>query len=461
MKFSDNLKKMGVEKMLKLIHQDPEGNALKAIDLARKLAPNIDVAQINAIEEVVVDKNNPFHDYIFNMIKDIDTDVFDTFVLNFLLNAGLLNGKKQDDLRIKYNCNIPWTMLIDPTTACNLRCKGCWAAEYGHSLNLTYEELDDIIKQGKELGIYFYIFTGGEPLVRKKDVIKLCEKHNDCEFLIFTNSTLLDEDFAQEMLRLKNLVPAISIEGSEETTDARRGEGTYKATLKAMELLREHKLPFGISCCYTSDNYEAITSEEFVDKMIDYGALFAWYFHYMPVGSGAGPELLPNPEQRRHVYDQIRGFRSYKPLFFMDFQNDGEFVGGCIAGGRYYMHINSNGDIEPCVFIHYSDSNIREKTLLEALQSPLFMAYHDGQPFNDNMLRPCPMLENPTLLRDIVATSGASSTDILEKESVEHLCSKCDHYAKEWKPVADELWDVTVEKKAAKKAEKEAAKNAK
>ena len=95
--------------------------------------------------------------------------------------------------REKYNCNIPWTILLDPTTACNLKCKGCWAAEYGNSLNLSYKQIDDIISQGKELGIYFYIFTGGEPLVRKKDILKICEKHNDCEFLIFTNSTLIDE----------------------------------------------------------------------------------------------------------------------------------------------------------------------------------------------------------------------------------------------------------------------------
>lgn len=78
-------------------------------------------------------------------------------------------------------------------------------------------------------------------------------------------------------------------------------------------------------------------------------------------------------------------------LFTMDFQNDGEFVGGCIAGGRNYFHINANGDAEPCVFIHYSNGNIRENTILEILKQPLFMAYHNNQPFNDNMLRPCPI----------------------------------------------------------------------
>lgn len=124
----------------------------------------------------------------------------------------------------------------------------------------------------------------------------------------------------------------------------------------------------------------------------------------------------------------------------MDFQNDGKYVGGCIAGGRRYLHINANGDKDPCVFIHYSDTNIREKTLLDGLRSPLFMAYHDGQPFNENHLRPCPMLENPEILRGIIRKTGAASTDLEAPEDEEQLCSRCDRYAEEWEKTADTLW---------------------
>lgn len=227
-----------------------------------------------------------------------------------------------------------------------------------------------------------YIYTGGEPLVRKNDLIKLCEKHSDCVFLSFTNATLIDEAFADEMLRVGNFVPAISLEGFEEATDGRRGDGVYKKVTKAMDILRKKKLIYGISCCYTSANYESIASEEFYDSLINLGAYFVWFFHYMPIGNDAASELLPTAEQRIGVYNKIRHYRTTKPLFAMDFQNDAEYVGGCIAGDRRYLHINANGDIDPCVFIHYSDSNIREKTLLEALQSPIMMAYHDNQPFN-------------------------------------------------------------------------------
>ena len=132
---------------------------------------------------------------------------------------------------------------------------------------------------------------------------------------------------------------------------------------------------------------------------------------------------------------KLRNSHTGKPLFCFDFQDDGEYVGGCIAGGRNYFHINSAGDIEPCVFIHYSDANIRTDTLLEALQKPLFMAYRKGQPFNDNHLRPCPMLENPDILRKMVRETGAKSTDLVDRESADDLCAKCDAFSKEWAPV--------------------------
>lgn len=262
-------------------------------------------------------------------------------------------------------------------------------------------------------------------------------------FLAFTNGTLINEEFADEMLRVKNFIPAISIEGYEEETDDRRGKGTYQSVIKAMEILKRKKLSFGASLCYTRKNTESIGSEEYIDFLIEKGCKFAWLFTYMPVGVGAPTDLLATAEQREYMYRQIRKFRESKPIFTMDFWNDGEYVGDCIAGGRNYLHINANGDIEPCAFIHYSDSNIREKTLLEAYQSPLFMQYRESQPFNENLLRPCPLLDNNGKLAEMVHKSGAHSTDLAEPEDVDALCAKCKCAADCWTPVADKLWDAS------------------
>jgi len=138
----------------------------------------------------------------------------------------------------------------------------------------------------------------------------------------------------------------------------------------------------------------------------------------------------------------------------LDFWNDGEYVGGCIAGGRRYLHINAAGDVEPCAFIHYSNVNIHDVTLLEALQSPLFMAYRQGQPFNENLIRPCPLLDNPQALSKMVKVSNAKSTDMEAPEDVDVLTSKTKPAAEKWAPVADELWEKHLKEKEEKEKEK-------
>lgn len=436
-----------IDVLLKNIGKDREKEMVKLIDLMEKYmsGEKLDV-DYDKIREMVCNEDCALNHYLNHLLDELDPNVIKTTILNFGFEAMLYGTKTIRKMRTVHNCNIPWLILMDPTSACNLHCTGCWAAEYGNKLNLSYDELSGVVKQGKELGVYFYMFTGGEPLVRKNDIIKLCEEHHECQFLAFTNGTLVDEAFCGEMKRVGNLMLAISLEGSPEVNDLRRGTGVYAKVMHAMDLLKENGLIFGTSICYTSRNCESVTSKDFVKLMVDKGCRYAMYFHYMPVGNEASVELLPTPEQRIYIKDRIREIRRLENgegLFTMDFQNDGEFVGGCIAGGRNYFHINANGDAEPCVFIHYSGANIRTHSLLEILKQPLFMAYRDNQPFNENHLRPCPMLENPEILQRIVRETGAKSTDLQSPETAEHLCTKCEEYARNWKPCADKLWSET------------------
>lgn len=362
----ENLQSFAVKKVLHYMDEDPDKSLPKLLDWADKFdKDNLFAGQRKVFHNILENPGNNWYRLIKSLWSDIDPEVRKTFFENFIVNTSLIGSGRQDKCKEEHNCNIPWAILMDPTSACNLHCTGCWAAEYGNKLNMSYETLDDIIRQGKEMGTFMYIFSGGEPLVRKDDIIRLCEAHPDCMFLAFTNGTLIDEKFADEMLRVKNFVPAISIEGFEEATDSRRGNGTYQSVMRAMDILREKKLIFGASCCYTSQNIDSLSSEEYIDHLIAKGAKFAWFFHYMPVGNDAVPELLP---------------------------------------------------------------------------SPLFMAYHDGQPFNENMLRSCPMLENPECLRSMVQRSGAHSTDMQSPEDVENLYGKCKPYAENWVETADTLW---------------------
>lgn len=418
--------------------------AVKLVNLAQPLlAHRYPDADWDKVRSFVSDPNSKWMEYAYKAINEIDPHILKMNTLNLVYEGMFAGYNYVMELRKKYDCNMPWILLFDPTSACNLHCKGCWAAEYGKESTLGFETLSRVVKEGKAVGTFMYIFSGGEPLVCKKDIIRLCEENPDCAFFAFTNGTLVDDAFVQEIKRVGNFALAFSIEGYEDATDMRRGDGTYQKVLAAMEKMKAAGLPFGYSACYHSKNVEEVCSKEYIDFLVNKGALFAWYFTYMPVGKDAVPELIANADQRKKAYELIRQARKEQPLFALDFWNDGEYVQGCIAGGRHYLHINANGDVEPCAFVHYSNVNIKDCSLIEALQSPLFMEYYKGQPWNENHLRPCPVLDNPEKIKQAVERSGAHSTEMLAPESVDDLIAKTKPFAEKWAPVADMIWNDT------------------
>ena len=260
---------------LKYLEKNPEANIPKVMDLVDKAAPEgWYEAQRSAFRNAIAEKNNWYQ--LMMKVWELDPGVRNAFFKNFIVNASLSGSALQEEIMEKEDINVPWAILLDPTSACNLHCTGCWAAEYGNRLNLSLEELDSIVTQGKAMGTYMYIFTGGEPLVRKKDVIALCEKHSDCEFLSFTNGTLIDEEFCQEMLRVKNCVPAISLEGFEEANDCRRGWGGSENVRKAREMLKENRQPVGMSICSRSHKETKCCSKEVLYVVFLASAILIW-----------------------------------------------------------------------------------------------------------------------------------------------------------------------------------------
>jgi MoaA/NifB/PqqE/SkfB family radical SAM enzyme len=441
MSIGTSVQKFTINRALSYMEKDPVENFPKLVSWAKQFTKGSEYNKTVDKFETYWREQNSYGQLIRRALTEFNPNVRKKLLENFFINSAIEGTPRIRGTSKKIGTNIPWAILMDPTSACNLHCVGCWAAEYEKQDNLSYEKMDEIITQGKDLGIYVYLFSGGEPLVRKKDIIRLCEKHDDCVFIAFTNATLIDEAFVKDLQRVGNFAPAISIEGFEEQTDMRRGKGTYQKIMRAMDLLKDSGIPFGFSTCYHSKNYETVASEEYIDFLIEKGCFFGWYFTYMPLGKDAALELMVDDKQREYMYYRVRDLRDKKPIWLMDFWNDGEFVGGCIAGGRTYFHINARGDCEPCAFIHYATHNINNCTLMEALESPLFRKYQEGQPFNGNMLRPCPLLDNPEALRKIVHESGAVSTQPLDLEDVDELTGKCECAAANWGKTADKLWE--------------------
>lgn len=437
----NKIQKKSANLLLSYVSKNPLERLPAMLDLAEKVDRSGQHAtMIHTLREVLNEKDSVWYSYVSELFDEVDQKSLQKLMECFIINASLEGRARSQEVEEHYDCNVPWAILMDPTSACNLACVGCWAAQYGSKDNLSFDTLNSICEQGKKLGVHFYIFSGGEPLVRKDDIIRLCDTHPDCYFFAFTNGTLVDEAFCKELRRVGNFALAFSIEGDEAATDMRRGKGTYHKVIEAMALMKKHRLLYGYSTCYHRYNTESVGSDGFVDDMIDRGCRFAWNFTYMPVGKDAQSDLLATAQQRAWMYRRIREIREQKPIFAMDFWNDGEYTQGCIAGGRSYLHINAAGDVEPCAFIHYSNVNIHDVTLLEALRSPLFMAYRRSQPFNDNHLRPCPLLDNPDALRRMVKESDAHSTEIEAPEDVCDLCAKTEGAAAKWAETAEKLW---------------------
>ena len=163
--------------------------------------------------------------FVNKLIDETDPHVAKMAIMNLGYEAAFRGTSEIRKNREKYGCNIPWLILFDPTSACNMHCKGCWAGTYGHKYSLSFEDMDKIITEGKELGIYLYMLTGGEPLVKRDEILKLAKKHNDVEFSIYTNSTFITEDFCKEVAKLGNIAFQLSIEGTPENLI--KIEGSY------------------------------------------------------------------------------------------------------------------------------------------------------------------------------------------------------------------------------------------
>ncbi|MDP4281429.1 MAG: radical SAM protein [Bacteroidota bacterium] len=428
--------------LVSYIDKNPVSNAVKVLRLMEKLSFfSENKPAITKVKNTISDPLNPWNEFFRRFKSEVNDNSRKKFLSNFLLNGCIMTTNKKERLRHNLSRNIPWTLLIDPTSACNLHCTGCWAADYSRTDQLSYEQINCLINEAKQLSIHFFLFSGGEPLLRKDDLLRLCREHNDSYFIAFTNGTLVDDKLAEEIAQVGNFALLFSIDGMEASTDERRGKGTYRKVLQGMKSMRKFGNLFGFSTTYHRYNTEEIGSEEFMDLLESQGCRFGWYFTYIPIGRDAHPDYIVTPLQRKLMYEKVREFRRKRPLFLLDFWNDAEYIDGCVAGGRYYCHINAKGDAEPCAFIHYSNANIREMNLLDILNTPLFQQYRKNQPFNKNMLRPCPCLDNPHYLVQMVNESGAFSTQDHGGEKPEALARKCLQHAEGWGPVADELWD--------------------
>jgi MoaA/NifB/PqqE/SkfB family radical SAM enzyme len=346
---------------------------------------------------------------LFRNIRHLHPNIRKRFVAGMIANFFMRDPDYTEALLRERGISSPTTILISPSMRCNLRCVGCYAAKYDTEDDLSEEEVESIISQGEEIGTRVYTILGGEPFVYQP-LLDIIERHPQSVFLVFTNGTMINDRVADRILELGNVCPTISIEGGRESTDARRGEGTYDRIMAAMDRLRERGIMIAYSATATSHNIDEITSDAFADLMVEKGAFYGWYFIYMPVGREPDLSLMPSPEQRDQLRRGTMHIRQTRPLLVADFWGDGTLTGGCLSAGRKYLHINNKGDVEPCIFAHFATDNIKDKPLLDCLTSPFFRDLRRMQPFGRNLLRPCPLIDHPNVMKRAVERNHAYPT---------------------------------------------------
>ncbi len=304
--------------------------------------------------------------------------------------------------------HIPPFLIASITSKCNLHCAGCYS-RCNHATTdaepvsqLTSEEWLKIFDEADELGISFILLAGGEPMLRR-DIIEAAGRKQNILFPILTNGTFIDEQYFALFDKCRNLVPIMSIEGSKEITDSRRGKGIYDKLIANMEEFKKRGLIFGASVTVTTQNYKEVTSDKFLNSLSDRGCKAVIFVEYVPVTEESS-ELAPSDTEREYLMNEIQWLREERPeMVYIAFPGDEKSSGGCVAAGRGFFHINSHGGAEPCPFSPYSDVNIKSSSLREAMYSPLFMALQSGDILLDDHDGGCVLYEKRELVEALIA----------------------------------------------------------
>jgi len=287
--------------------------------------------------------------------------------------------KKAARVRRKWQSSglhVPALLIVSVTSKCNLRCKGCYAFAHDNGKSrapeLSDARLRALVAEANELGISAILFAGGEPLMRK-DLLTITKDFPSVIFPIVTNGTLIDEGTLDQFRNQRNVIPVVSIEGDERDTDERRGVGMHERLQKAMEEMRAKGIFFGCSLTITRSNFSTITDDRFMESLIHAGTKLILLLEYVSVEAGTEDWILTD-EQRSTLAHKTERFRTQFPAIFIEIPGDEEQYGGCLAAGRGFVHVSPDGDLEPCPVSPYSDTNVRQLSLKEALQSRLLQA---------------------------------------------------------------------------------------
>lgn len=359
-----NVKKVIIATIYEIIEHNPEKNISRIFSLAKMVAKNDDCKRSIEKIERYYNEVPSIKQFVQDVLANTNKTCMKKLCKNLFINAILGGTLKREKWFEKEDVDIPFVLLISPSVECSLGCTGCYKVDYDKCKQLNYEDIDKIVGQARDLGIYFIMVLGAEALCVDY-MWKVYEKYNDIEFITFTNGTLITTEIADKMVNLGNIIPILDLDGFDKETDSKEETGSFLKVTKGMDLLKSRGMFFGVSSVVLKSNMEKVTSDEFVEMLINKGARVGWYFTYMGVRDKPSIELIPTPNQRIELGRRIKTIRMSKPYFAIDLFNDSSHLEGCITGKYYYN--NAKTDVKSCIFSHIAVDDVKQKNLINIL----------------------------------------------------------------------------------------------
>lgn len=311
----------------------------------------------------------------------------------------------------KRGVHVPPIIIYSITNRCNLHCKGCYhqALRAFAKSELSDTEMNRVVKEAKELGVSFMVIAGGEPLVRK-ELLKITALHPEMVFFIFTNGLLIDGEVLKTLKRQKNVVPVISLEGFQQATDARRGQGVYEQLQAIVRKLHKNAIFFGTSLTVTRDNLQTVTDPEFIRGLWRQGCRLFFYVEYTAIREGT-ENWVVTESQRGGMPARVNTLRSRNRALFVSVPGDEEQFGGCLAAGKGFIHISAEGNVEPCPFAPYSDANLQQVSLRVALQSKFLKALRENKEQMTEAAGGCALWEKREWVKTLLPGPAATNVE--------------------------------------------------
>jgi len=393
-------------------HKPPRPAA--AATLADAGTPADDYSYIPALNDAIL---GYFRDAVRITLREPAKSIFFLRTILWQRKAALVRRKWQ-----KSDLHVPALLIVSVTSKCNLRCKGCYAFAHDKGKSkgpeLSDARLRTLVAEANELGISAILFAGGEPLIRK-DLLTITRDFPSVIFPIVTNGTLIDEGTLDHFRNQRNVIPVISVEGDERDTDERRGVGMHKRLQSAMERMRAKRIFFGCSLTITRSNFATITDERFIKSLTQAGAKLILFLEYVSVEAGTEDWILTD-EQRSALAHKTERFRTQFPAIFITIPGDEDQFGGCLAAGRGFVHVSPEGDLEPCPVSPYSDANVRQLSLKEALQSRLLRAIRQRHETLSEREGGCALWTEREWVRSLLRSEEGSATLLRGFDSTRH-----------------------------------------